>query len=171
MKKLIALLTAALLALGVAAFAETYRSDDITFEYDEANLEVTHEAQEDDEETVILGFRNKAWGEGYIRIQFQELPDDEIGSYYPTWEEIAENLGTEALENLKTWGNYTDVITASITTDDVTETVFIAPVFDDKNHADMLTVTIGTTELKDEAAATARDDAISAVVDSLKVKD
>ena len=35
MKKLLAVMMAALLALGTVAFAETYRSDDITFEFDE----------------------------------------------------------------------------------------------------------------------------------------
>lgn len=171
MKKMLIMLLAAIMALSATAFAATYNYDnDITFEYDEKNLEITFEEHKDDEDRIILGFKNKAWGDGYITIQYQELPESETGSYYPTWEEIAEGLGTEELENLPTWGNFTDVITASTTTEGLTETTFIAPVFDDDgSHADMLTVVIGTTQLDDEDAATARDDAISTVVDTLKI--
>ena len=171
MKKIIALIMAMLLALSASALAATYTSDDINFDYDDSALEITQEEHKDDDDTVILGFKNKAWGDGYIRIRFQEIPDE--GEAYPTWEEIAESLGTttDKMENLPTWGNYTDVITTSIETGNITETVFIVPVFDDDNHADMLTITIGTAKLEDEDAAIARDDAISQVVDTLKVND
>jgi hypothetical protein len=54
----------------------------------------------------------------------------------------------------------------------VTETTFIAPVIDDDSEAEeMVTVTIGVTSLAGEDAAMARDDAISAIVDTLRVDD
>ena len=50
--------------------------------------------------------------------------------------------------------------------------MFIAPVIDDDGEAEeMVTVTIGVTKLEDEYAAMARDDVISAIVDTLRVDD
>ena len=54
MKKLIALTITALLALSAVAFAETYRADDITFEYDENAFEISLDDRTDDEITVVL---------------------------------------------------------------------------------------------------------------------
>lgn len=172
MKKLLAMLLVSVLALSTAAFAATYNYDnDITFQYDENNLEITFEEHKDDEDRVILGYKNDSWGDGYITIQVDDLPDNKP---YPTDAEIAESLGVEAtqLEKLPTWGNFTNVITVAVTTDGLTETMFIAPVIDDDGEAEeMLTVVIATSELEDEAITQDRDDAISAVVDTLKVDD
>jgi hypothetical protein len=57
--------------------------------------------------------------------------------------------------------------------DGTSEHFFIAPVMDkdDKEIEDLLTVHIGVTKIEDESVAIARDDAISAVVDTLKVND
>ena len=172
MKKIFVMLLIAILALTTTAFAATYRhDDDITFNYDENAFEITFEEHKDDEDRIILGYKNADWGDGYITIQLQEIPD---GQLYPTWEEIAESMGVDdhALENLPAWGNFTDVITTSMTTDNLTETVFIAPVFDDDGEAEeMLTVIIATNRIDDEETLTDRDDAISAIVDTLKVDD
>jgi len=170
MKKLIVMLLIAVFALSTTALAATYRhDDDITFEYDENAIEIAAEDHKDDEDRIVMGFKDSAWGDGYISIARQELPD---GTPFPTQEEIAGELGATQLETLPTWGNFKDVFTASFTTDDLTETVFVAPVFDDDGEAEeMVTVTIGVTRLEDEDAAMARDDAISAIVDTLKVDD
>jgi len=170
MKKLIVMLLIVVFALSATALAATYRhDDDITFEYDENAIEITSEDHKDDEDRIVMGFRDSAWGNGYISIVRQELPD---GTPYPTQEEIAAELGVTQLEKLPTWGHFKDVFTASFTKDDVTETVFIAPVIDDDGEAEeMVTVTIGVNSLADEDAAMARDDAISAIVDTLRVDD
>jgi len=83
-------------------------------------------------------------------------------------------MGTtaDAFEDMPTWGNFKDVVTTSTTTEGLTETVFIAPVTDDDGEVeDILTVIIATSEVEDEEAAQNRDDAISAIVDTLKVDD
>jgi hypothetical protein len=72
------------------------------------------------------------------------------------------------------WNGYRDVFMYTLEYDDGTsEHYFIAPVMDndDKEVEDLLTVHIGTSKIEDESVAMARDDAISAVVDSLKVDD
>jgi len=170
MKKLFVMLLIAILALSATAFAATYNYDsDITFEYDDTAMEITSETHTDDEDRIAMGFKESAWGDGYVSIQLNELPD---GQSYPTQEDFAKSLNVEAsaLESLPNWGNFTNVITTSYTTDDLTETVFIAPVFDDDGEADnILTVVIGVTALEDDEAAMQRDDAISAIVDTLKV--
>ena len=51
------------------------------------------------------------------------------------------------------------------------EHFFIVSVIDDGEIADILTVNIGVSQEDDEDAAMARDDQISAVVDSLRVSD
>ncbi len=170
MKKMIVMLLIAVFALSATAFAATYRhDDDITFEYDENAIEIISEEHRDDVDNIVMGFKDSAWGNGYISIVRRELPD---GTPYPTCEEIAGELGVAQLETLPTWGHFKDVFTASITTNDVTETTFIAPVIDDDGEAEeMVTVTIGVTSLADEDAAMARDDAISAIVDTLRVDD
>ena len=55
--------------------------------------------------------------------------------------------------------------------DGTSEHFFIAPVMDDdgKEVEDLLTVHIGVSKIEDESVAMARDDAISAVVDTLKI--
>lgn len=172
MKKLFVMLLIAILALSTTAFAATYNHDnDITFEYDDTAIEITSEAHTDDEDRIVMGFKESAWGDGYISIQLNDLPD---GEPYPTQEDFAKSLNVEAtaLETLSTWGNFTNVITTSHTTGDLTETTFIAPVFDDDGEADnMLTVVISVTALADDEVAMQRDDAISAIVDTLKVND
>lgn len=167
MKKKLALIVAALLALSAAAFAETYRSGDITFEYDEKAFEVTVDDRTDDETTVVLHGNNEAWGTTFIGFYLKDLDD---GAKFPTMDELSENPDTTVTQG--EWNGYQNVFMYSIERDDgVTESFFIAPVMDDdgKEIDDMLTVQIGVSKIEDESAAMARDDAISAVVDSLKV--
>ena len=55
--------------------------------------------------------------------------------------------------------------------DGTSDSFFIAPVADDDGEIeDILTVEISVSRIDDEETAMARDDAISAVVDSLKIE-
>jgi hypothetical protein len=169
MKKMLALIIAALLALSTAAFAETYRSDDINFEYDENAFEVTLDDRTDDETTVVLHGKNEAWGNTFISFYLRDLED---GEKLPTMEEMSQIPDTTVTQG--DWNGYKDVFMYTLENDDGTaESYFIAPVKDkdDKEIEDVLTVHIGTSKIEDEAVLQERDDAISAVVDSLKVDD
>ena len=169
MKKLIALIVAPLLALSATAFAEIYRSDDITFEYDEKAFEVTLDDRTDDETTVVLHGNNEAWGNTFVSFYLKDLDD---GEKFPTMEEISQIPDTTVTQG--DWNGYKNVFMYTLEYDDgTTEHYFIAPVMDDddKKVEDLLTVHIGVSKIEDESVAMARDDAISAVVDSLKVDD
>jgi hypothetical protein len=167
MKKLIAILMAALLALSTVAFAEIYRSDDLNFEYDENAFEITVEDRTDDETTVVLYGKNEAWGHTFVAFYVRDLKD---GEKFPTMEEMSQMPDTTVTQG--EWNGYKDVFMYTLENDDGTaESYFIAPVMDkdDKEIEDVLTVHIGTSKIEDEAVLQERDDAISAVVDSLKV--
>ena len=169
MKRLFALIVAALLALSATACAEAYRSDDITFEYDEKAFEVSLDDRTDDETTVVLHGKNEAWGNTFISFYLKDLDD---GEQFPTMEEMSQIPDTTVTQG--DWNGYKNVFMYTLEYDDGTsEHFFIAPVMDkdDKEIEDVLTVHIGITKLDDEDAAMARDDAISAVVDTLKVND
>ena len=169
MKKLIAILMAALLALSTVAFAETYRSDDLNFEYDENAFEITVDDRTDDETTVVLYGKNEAWGHTFVAFYVRDLKD---GEKFPTMEEMSQIPDTTVTQG--DWNGYKNVFMYTLEYDDGTsEHLFTAPVMDkdDKEVEDLLTVHIGVTKIEDESAAMARDDAISAVVDSLKVDD
>ena len=167
MKKLLVMLLIATLALSATAFAATYtHDDDIRFNYDENAFEITFEDHTDDEDHVILGFKDIEWGNGYIRIDLTELND---GETFPTPEEAAEDMNTE-VDQLDAWANFKNVLSASFDTNDTLESVFIAPVYDDDGEVDdVLTVTIGVTQLDDEETGMDRDDAISDIVNTLTV--
>lgn len=169
MKKMLALVIASLLALSSAAFAEIYRSDDITFEYDENAFEVSVDDRTDDETTVVLHGKNEAWGNTFIAFYLKDLDD---GEKFPTMAEMSQMPDTTVTQG--DWNGYKDVFMYTLEHDDGTsEHFFIAPVMDDddKEVEDLLTVHIGVSKIEDASVAMARDDAISAVVDSLKVDD
>ena len=169
MKKMLALLIATLLALGSVAFAETYRSDDITFEYDEKAFEVSLDDRTDDETTVVLHGKNEAWGNTFISFYLKDLND---GEKFPTMEEMSQIPDTTITQG--DWNGYKNVFMYTLEYDDGTsEYFFIAPVMDDddKEVENLLTVHIGVSKIEDEDTLQARDDAISAVVDSLKIDD
>lgn len=167
MKKMLALIMATLLALSTAAFAEAYRSDDITFEYDEKNFEISLDDRTDDETTVVLHGKNEAWGNTFISFYLKDLDD---GETFPTMADMSQIPDTTVTQG--DWNGYKNVFMYTLEYDDGTsEHFFTAPVMDDddKEVEDLLTVHIGVTKIEDESVAMERDDAISAVVDSLKV--
>jgi len=169
MKKMLALVITALLALSASAFAEIYRADDITFQYDEKAFEVSMDDRTDDETTVVLHGKDEAWGNTFISFYLKDLDD---GEKFPTMAEMSQIPDTTVTQG--DWNGYKNVFMYTLEYDDGTsEHFFIAPVMDDDgNEVDnLLTVHIGVSKVEDESIAMARDDAISAVVDSLKVDD
>ena len=146
MKKLIVMLMVALLALSAVAFAEPYRSGNIAFEYDEKAFEISLDDNLDDETTVVVYGKNEAWG----------------------------TKNNDATVTEGDWNGYKNVLMYAVEGDDgMTRSYFVVPVMDDDGHEidDMLEVQIGVSKIDDEATTMERDDAISAVVDSLKLVD
>ena len=168
MKKLIAIL--ALLALTcTAAFAATHDEHDIAFTYDDAAFEITTDDHTDDEDLIILTGKNEAWGNAFVSIHLGEL---EEGETFPTLEEISATI-TDVEITQGEWAAYKDVLMYTVDYGDSTENYFIAPIYDDDDAEveEILTVKIGIDKIEDEDAAMARDDAISEIVDTLKVED
>ena len=168
MKKLIAMLMAALLALSAAAFAETYRSDDLAFEYDEKVFEITKDDVFDNETDVVVYGTNEAWGKTYVNFYLKDLED---GEKLPTADELGAENNTTVTQG--EWNGYKNVLMYTLEGDDgMTRSFFVIPVMDDDNEVeDLLTVQIGVSKIDDEAILMERDDAISAIVDSLKLDD
>lgn len=165
-RAIIALLIAAMLTTGVAlAEEETYtdRNGDFSFKYDPALFEIEVEdyaSKEDDADAVvILTGKEPAWGETTIEIF-------ESDAY--TQEEIDE-LETALETTMETgeWNGFKNVMMYSYQIDDISGQAFVIPCEDD----DALTASVSTGAVADEAVRQNRDDAISAVLDSLKILD
>lgn len=174
MKKLIASLIIAALCLTGFALAETYTNADrdITFEYDENIFDISMEDETDDELLVILATKDPAMGDAYIRIHYADLDDNETFPTLADFADMEESLGVEVQQG--EWNGFTNVISYDMPGEDITESIFIVPVYDDDGDnevEDILTIGIGVTKLDDEETAMGRDDAISAVMDTLKVRD
>ena len=169
MKKFFAMILIAILALTTTAFAATYRNDDITFEYDDTLFEISMDDHTDGEDLVILTGKDAAWGNTFIRIHLRDLDD---GEQFPTKDEFTPLADVEVTQG--EWNGYKNVFMYTINDEDGTsDNFFIAPVMDDDDGEveDILTVEVSVSRIDDEDMAMARDDAISAVLDSLKVDD
>jgi len=165
MKRIVTILLIAVMALaGCAALAEgTYASDDLSFSYDAQSFEVTTDYHADDNQMVILSGKNDAWGAVAIRIELKD------GEAFPTPETLAAPAGAEVTQG--EWHGFQDVLMYTTSSGSFVESVFVAPVRDDDGEIDdTLTVTITVDDIGGEAAM-ARDDRISAVLDTLKVDD
>ena len=171
MKKQFAMLLVAALVLSTGAFAAVYtHDDDIRFEYDENAFEISLEDCADDEDLVILSTKDE---KNFVRIHLADLDDGETFPTLADFKDVEEGLGVK-VETLETWANgYKNVFTYTVDNGDgTTETTFIAPVYDDDGEIDdILTVRIGVEKDVDEEAGMARDDAISEIVNTLKVDD
>ena len=169
MKKLIALIAVLALAC-TAALAATYNDHDIAFEYDDASFEITMDDHTDDEDLVILSGKNEAWGNAFIKLHLRDLED---GEAFPTMDDFAEMVEASNTEVTQDeWNGFRDVFMYTVDYGDSMESYFIAPVEDDDGEIDaILTVVIGVDRIDDEEAGMARDDTISAVLDTLKVDD
>jgi hypothetical protein len=171
MKKIFVMMLAAILALSATAFAATYNLDnDISFEYDENSFKILKEEHRDDEDVVALGFQNADWGDGFITI---DLADVDTNSPFPTLEAMQSELsGVDVIQG--DWANFKNVISFSIEQDGVTSSNFIVPIYDDDNPNkvdDGMTVSISVTQAANDQATADRDDAISNLVNSIKVID
>ena len=168
MKKIITMILIALLALSTTAFATIYRHyDDITFEYDDTLFEISMDDHTDNEDLIILTGKDTAWGDTFIRIHLRDLDD---GEHFPTKDEFTPLADVEVTQG--DWNGYKNVFMYTIEDEDGTsDNFFIAPVTDgDGEVEDILTVEISVSKIDDEDTAMGRDDAISAVVDSLKIE-
>ena len=153
-KKALAALLLIMLALScAAASAATFSDVGLSFEYDDEMFFIGSGEGDDREKVISLGARDFALGETYIIFHLTRLED---GEPLPTVEDFAE-AGFEATQG--EWNGYADVIMYSA--DD--ERVFVVPV--DAGH--LMTVAVHACPIDDEALAMARDDAISAVLDSM----
>ena len=172
MKKMFAmLLIAAMTLTGFAAFAENYHNEDLNFTFDKEVFSITEDETEDELETVLTA-KNEAWGMTYIRFHLRDLDD---GEKFPTKAEFAElekGLNTEVTQG--EWNGFKDVFMYDVKEDGTFESVFIIPVYDDDDDNeidDILTINVSITDIEDEELAMARDDQISAVLDTLKIDD
>ena len=169
MKKIITMILIALLALSTTAFATIYRHyDDITFEYDDTLFEISMDDHTDNEDLIILTGKDTVWGDTFIRIHLRDLDD---GEHFPTKDEFTPLADVEVTQG--DWNGYKNVFMYTIEDEDGTsDNFFIAPVTDgDGEVEDILTVEISVSKIDNDSVAMARDDAISAVVDSLKIDD
>ena len=171
MKKIVCILIVALM-LTTAAFAEiqpyTDPEGDIAFSFDTDCFELYMDDVGDDEHMIILTGTRADWSDCYIRMHLRELDDGEAFPVLADFEEIEKGLNTKAKQS--DWNGFTDVIMYEIDTADDFEQVFIVPVRDDDGEIeDILTINAFADKLEDEDAGMSRDDAISAVLDTLKV--
>ena len=167
MKKILAMILIAILSLSsVCALAATYRNDDLTFEYDDTLFEISMDDHTDNEDMIILTGKDTAWGNTFIRIHLRDLDD---GEHFPTKDEFTPLAEVEVTQG--DWNGYKNVFMYTIEDEDGTsDNFFIAPVTDgDGEVEDILTVEISVSKIDDEDTAMGRDDAISAVMDSLKI--
>ncbi len=170
MKKFFAMLMIAVLALTcTSALAATYidRDRDLTFEYDEALFEIAMNDETDDELLVILAGKDAAWGETYVKFHLADLDDGEKFPTMADFDDMKASFGIEVTQG--EWNGFADVFMYTMPGEGNSESVFIAPIYDDDDDReveDILTVTVGVTDMEDPMA---RDDAISAVLDTLKV--
>ena len=167
MKKLICLMMAlALLSVGALAETATYTDADdaLSFQFDKSAFEIDMDDSTETEHLVILSGTREDWGEYYVRLYTRLM---EEGDQYPTREDFAdieEELNAEITEG--EWNGFQNVIMYEAHDDKYLEMMFSAPLVD----RDMiLVVYVGANQLEDEEAAMARDDLISAVVDSIEI--
>ena len=170
MKKLFAMILAAILTLSTAAFAATYRydDDDIVFNYDENIFEIEEDDHTDDEDSIVLATKDDYLGQTYVRIYLRDLED---GEKFPTAAEFTPLADVEVTQG--EWNGYKDVFMYTIEDEDGTsDNFFIVPIYDDDGEIeDSLTIEICVTKVEDEEAAMLRDDAISEIVDTLRIDD
>ena len=165
MKKIFALLLAAMLLLSSVALCEVERNDNIVFNYDENVFEITMDDHTEDEDLIILSATDEAWGDTFIRFQLGKMGE---GVSFPTAEEMAEAAEAEVTQG--DWNGFKDVLMYTVNYEDYTENNFVVPIAgDDGVTKSALYVQVGASTIDDDETAMARDDQISAVLDSLKI--
>ncbi len=168
MKRLVCVIIVFALA-AVAALAEpavyTDRSDDFTFTYDTDAFEIVREdyqSDDDDDLVLVLSGKDPAWGSAFIQFTRTALdPDDEeaANASRAAEEELISGLGATRGE----WNGFPEVLMYAVDDDESIEQTFVIPCTDDET----LAILVHVDRIGDEAAAMARDDQISAVLDTL----
>ena len=172
MKKLIATLLAAAMMLTCAALAATYDEDGIFFEYDDAVFEITLNERSAESATVILNAKDEALEHTFINISL-EMPVD--GEALPTVEDFAEaeEIYHTKVEQIGEWLGFKDVSTFTYDPSDEYSAwhaeEFFVPIADGDTARAVLDIFVCADTLADEEAGIAYSDAMSAVLDSLKV--
>ena len=170
MKKLFCLMLVFALTLAAAtALAEsatyTDRANDFTFTYDTDCFEITSEeyqSEEDDDLVLVLGGKDEAWGQVFIQMSRVALnPDDEeeVAAFQAAEESLISGAGAVKGE----WNGFEDVLMYAFDDEDATEQTFVIHVDDDET----LSIMVHVDKIEDEDVAMARDDQISAVLDTL----
>ena len=175
MKKLIATLMIAALLLTGSALAATYDTDNIAFEYDDSVFKVEVEDNEDGEAYCILYSVNDELENTFVNISVAKLEDDET---FPTLEaytkEANEDEESEVLVDvLDEWAGFKGVYHYdSEYADEETHfhaSTFTAPVYKDDKVIAIADIYVCQDVLEDEDAAMQISDAISEILDTLKI--
>ena len=160
MKKFVAILTALILLLPATAFATTYTDpqNTLSFDYDDALFDISEDSVgENDDHLVILAAKDEAWEGAYIRFYIYMQPE---GESVPTAESIAETIPDVEVTQGE-WNGFNEVVMY----DNGDESLFLVPL----TTGELLTVGVGGSDIEDENTAMDRDDAISAVLDTLAI--
>ena len=171
LKKMLVTVLLTVFVLSCTAYAATYLDDDLSFDYDETLFDLVIDDSIDDEILATLTGKDASWGVTTLNIYLDELHDGEEFAKKEDFSKLEEETGTEVIQG--EWNGFQDVIMfTSILEDGSSESVFIVPVYDDDGEIeDSMTIRINVENVEDEGIAMARDDAISAVLDSLKLLD
>lgn len=173
MKKILCMLLAVML-LGAAALAETVNyadpEEEISFAYDTDDFKIEMDDVGDDEHLVILAGVRENWGDCSIRIHLREMEDGETFPEEADFAEIEAALDTTVEQG--EWNGFEDVFMYACTDEQIFYQVFIVPVEDDDGEIDaILTINVSVENTDDEETGMTRDDAISAVLDTLELLD
>ena len=174
MKKLTCALLAIALMLLMAAMAETRTYEDpdgeIAFDYDTDEFDIAMDDEGDDEHLIILAGTQQDWGEYSIRFHLRDLEEGEAAPTLADFAEIEAALDTEVTQG--EWNGFEDAFYYDVSSEEDYEMVFVVPLYDEGGEADeLLTINVAVSALDDEEIGMARDDAISAVLDTLEVLD
>ena len=170
LRTLLASLLISVMILADAAMADTYNSPgkDLRFEYDERLFKITTEDNTDDELLINLDYLDVSWGNGYVSIYLRNLEDGESVPTLPSFAEVEKTLHT-TVEQGACYG-FKDAFYYTTEQDGATESAIIVPICDEDNAASaILTVNVSISQLDDEETGRIRDDAISSVINSLKI--
>lgn len=175
MKKIIATLLIATMLLTGTALAASYDANGIAFEYDDAVFEIAVDEQDDEEAIVVLFAVDENLDNTFVNISLAPLPDDET---FPTLEEYTQETNDneeEAVQvkKLDSWLDFRNVYNYSSDADDEdgkyhSET-FYAPVEANGKVAATLEIYASQDAVDDEELGMLLSDAISGILDSLKV--
>ena len=176
MKKLTATLLMAALLLTGTALAANHDANGIAFEYDDTVFEVAVDELDEEEAIVVLYAVDETLENTFVSISLAPLID---GETFPTLEEyIAETNDFETeevnVEQLDEWLGYKDVYSYAYDVDNEEDgryhsETYTAPVTVDGEVKAVLEIYANQDAIDDEDVSTHISDAISGVLDSLKV--